>query len=205
MKILCINFNIVMYNCIKLYADKVNINENPKLIWDYLNDVYEMDKHTSIDARILSSLIALIKKNKSAKFAPIISPRAIVEEMKDNSNIDITNISFFHDLVNTKEEIEDWDKDNYTDLNWLGYLIYKNKVENCTWVKAPNSFPCENNIVDDVKILNIYDIDKLGNDYDIIYFNLSPHFVPYKYEYIFRLFCDFFSNDTEEENTNESK
>lgn len=206
MKILSIDFNIIMSSCIKLYADKININENPRLVWDYLNDVYEMDKHVYLDAKILSSLIALIKKNKSAKFAPITTPRAIVEEvLKENEKVDITNIDFFHNLITVEEEIKEWDEDNYNDLNWLGYLIYKDKIENCTWVKAVNSFPCENNIVNDVKIYNTFEIDKLEDDYDIIYFTLSPHYVPYKFEYIFRLFCDFFSDNIEIEDIKENK
>ena len=199
MKILSIDFNIIMSGCIKLYADKINTNEAPKLIWDYLNDVYEMDKYTNIDARILSAIVTLIKKNKSAKFTPIISPHAIVDEViKLNNPVDIINIDFFHDLVNEEKEIEEWKNDKFTDLNWLGYLIYKDKVENCTWIKAPNSFRCNNHIEDDVTIMNISDIKELDSDFDIIYFTLSPHFVPYKYEYIFKLICEIFAEEKEE-------
>lgn len=201
MKILHINFNIIMYNCIKLYADKVNISENPNVIWGYLNDTMEIDNHVCLDAKVLSAIIALIKKNKSAKFIPIVSPIAIVEDsLKQNDKIDITNIDFFHDLVTYEEEIKDWEKDKYNEMNWLGYLIYKDKVNSCEWIKAPNSFKCTNNIIDDVTISNIYELSELKDDYDIIYFNLCPHFVPPKYEYIFKLFCDFFKDDEEKEN-----
>ncbi len=198
MKILAIDFNIIMYNCIKLYADKVNINENSTLVWEMLQDEMEIKQHINVDAKVIKKIIALLKANQSAKIALLDNQSAIVKDINDEDKVEITNIDFFHDLLYSEKDIEKWKKDKYDDLNWLGYLLYKDKVEKCTWIKMPNSYRCTNNIENDVEIINFSNIDiNLMNDFDKIYFSFSPYYIPYEYKYLYDMIAEFIKEDEE--------
>lgn len=203
MKILSVDFNIVMHNYIKLYADKVDIKENPTLIWEMLENEMEIKQHLGIDAKVLKKIVALFKLNHCTHFYFLDNQKDIVNDInnlkKEYDEIELTNIDFFHDLIYTNEDIINWKKDKYDDSNWLGYLLYKDEIDKCQWIKMPNSYRCNNNVEDDVEIINFSNININDfSDFDIIYFSFSPCYVPYEYKYIYDIICDFLKEEDDE-------
>ena len=65
MKILCIDFNIIMSPCIRLYADKVMLNENATTLWGRLEDEMGINAYLSYDAKILLDIAKIVGKAKA--------------------------------------------------------------------------------------------------------------------------------------------
>lgn len=199
-KILSIDFDIIMYPCIKLYNDKVGGEANPTQLWEYLAAEHDIQEFICYDAKTLLMLATLIKTavDKGAKLHLITEHQEIVDQLKKDENYDeetftIHNIDFHHDIwyrpddKNLLVTFED-----YNCSNWLGLLYLHNKTEAIHWIKAANSamFGDPDYNASDIftSITNLNDfMDNTDFQFDDIYFCLSPQWVPYKFHHLYSL------------------
>lgn len=198
LKILSVDFDYIMYPCIKLYNTYVSESENQTFIWERLEQILEIDKYLCYDANALKTITEIILKNirKQAKFIPVKNHEEIVDILKKNKDysstkFDIVNIDFHHDMYYREEDIaEILDFGKYNCSDWLGYLYFTDKLKRCQWLKAPNSDFYDGKA--EIEILGKKDLDSIGNNFDIVFLCLSPQWVPYKYHHLYELLCSIF-------------
>lgn len=189
-KILSIDFDIIMYPCIKMYNDKVGGEANSTQLWQGLENDLDISNILSYDWITLKNIAQLIAKSKNVHF--IKEHQKVVDILKSTAGwsedtYELTNVDFHHDLWYRQSDlaaITDFDQYNCSD--WAGYLLLKNKLVNnhYTWLKAPNSdMPLQfDNIEYKLDLLKIRDFGSLlEQDFDEVFFCLSPQWVPYKY------------------------
>lgn len=191
--ILSIDFDIIMYPCINLYNDDVEGNDDPAILWEELEDEYNLENYDllSYDAKVLLELGKLIFENKDKPIYFIDSHEEIVDILKtqptyQDSKYNLYNVDFHHDLWYRPTDFKEiTDKDKYDCSDWLGYLYLTKKIASMTWLKAPNSsMPNIDTYGGDfnLNILKIRDFKKLHEiDFDEVFFCLSPQWVPRKY------------------------
>lgn len=193
-KILSIDFDIIMYSCIKLYNDKVGGGDNPTQLWQGLENDYNINNILTYDWNVVKQIAQLIKKAKSVHF--IQEHQEIVDILKqdwEEDTYELINIDFHHDLwYRPTDPATLADFDNYNCSNWVGYLLLKNKLVNntYTWLKAPNSDqPIKFDEIDlNFQMLSLRDLPSLlKEEFDEVFFCLSPQWVPYKYTKIYEL------------------
>lgn len=198
-KILSIDFDIIMYPCIKLYNNYVSGTANPTELWAGLNMDFNMDNFIRYDANVYHDLVMLILKNvrNGARLIPITEHQMIIDKLQaegtyDEDEFNLTNIDFHHDLwYSDRDKINAADFEEWACNNWLGYLYLKDKIKNMHWVKAPNSellAPADLEVFNTISGLS--SIKELGDDYTDIYFCLSPQWVPYQYHHLYNLIID---------------
>ena len=221
MKILSIDFDIIMYHCIKLYNNFSAGNANPTQLWQQLEDEYEISQHLNYDATVLNNILILMIKNvqNNAKFIPIKSHEELITYLENNqllneNECEVTNIDFHHDILYQEADLAQIKYFNKkTCANWVGYLNIHNYLKNITWVKAPNSdnytWIENDNIKDKLIIETLNNIINLDSNYDYIFFCESPQWVPYKYHHLYTLCCNVINTiqenslNLEEENSND--
>lgn len=211
MKILSIDFDIIMYPCIKLYNDKVGGDCNPTELWQMLEQQYELQNFVNYDAKYLLKLAEVIKTavDNGAKLVPITEHQEIVDylvktETYEEDKYDVVNIDFHHDIWYREEDKNSiLSFDQYNCSNWLGYLFLKEKTNSIKWACAGNSggFPTYTkddemvNIIDErVRLLEWN--DKV-NDVDYVFLCLSPQWVPYKFHHLYQLLIKLCSSKEE--------
>lgn len=223
-KVLSIDFDFIMYPCIKLYNDYCMGSENPTVVWDNIERRLEVDKFLSYDADALRNIVKVIKRNvkNGAKFIPIREHQELVPLLPEGETFHVLNIDFHHDICYGREsgnEVQNFDK--YNCSNWVAYLHHTKKLESYTWLRAYNSSPFNPDVYDftfpedyeflgtktmlpksvivpsakKYKELTLRDFDLVESDYDYIYFCLSPQWVPYKFEHLYDLIVDIFKED----------
>lgn len=196
MKILSIDFDAIMFPCIKLYNDYCTGSENSTQIWNRIDFERDIQQYLKYDANVYQDIVKFIFNTvqNGAKFIPIQEHQMIVDYLKNydllNETFNITNIDYHHDIMYHKDSLTLIDFDNYSCADWAGYLLYKNLNTQLTWVRCPgSSYPdpqlCsfENEII----IKNISEIKNLDPDYDFVFFCLSPQWVPYQYHHLYDL------------------
>lgn len=209
--ILSIDFDIIMYPCIKLYNDQVPGDENPTVLWNNLEERFDIDHFLTYDARLYIEIVKCVKEAvaNGAKLIQIEDHDKLVDWIKgfddefyndEENKYNITNIDFHHDLMYRKLDksaITRFDKYNCSD--WLGYLYLKKKAQSITWVKAPNSIPYCNDFgeIKDLEILPKSEIGILNktNKFDYVFLCLSPQWVPYKFKHLYDLIIELFKEE----------
>ena len=88
--ILSIDFDIVMYPCIKLYNDKVGGEDNPTRLWEFLEREHDIQEFINYDAKYLLALATLIKNtvHNGAKLHMITEHQEIVDHLKETGAFD---------------------------------------------------------------------------------------------------------------------
>ena len=203
MKILSIDFDIIMYPCIRLYNAEVGGDDNPTLAWERIEYTRDIAQHLNYDAKILNNILTLMMKNaqNGAIFVPIQEHQEIVTYLEKtvgiekNKDLQVTNIDFHHDIIYHDGDIVNTKYfGQSTCANWAGYLLMNDYANSVNWIKAPNSevlSPMLANLVDMTKITisPSHSIAELPYDYDYIFFCLSPQWVPYKFHHLYDLCC----------------
>ena len=190
-RILSVDFDIIMYPCIKLYNHLVGGEENATQQWQRLEDMLEIEKHLDYDGKLYVALMGVLRKlyTKDNLLIVIQEHQEIIDCLKqmpeyDNATYDIVNVDFHHDLgyaPNTTQQIVDFDE--YNCANWLGYLRERGLTDRLTWVAAPNSERPQNS---EIEIVPISRINALKHEeFDYIFLCNSPQWVPYKYQHLF--------------------
>ena len=199
MKILSIDFDAIMFPCIRLYNEYCYGNENATTIWRQLEFDRDINQYLSYDANVYKNIGKIIFKNikNGAKLIPIQEHQMLVDHLKKydllDLQFDITNIDYHHDIAYNRNSFVEMEFDNYTCADWAGYLMALNPETTLTWVRCPGSSPYNEDIKEFTNTITIKRIDEivdLDDDYDLIYFCLSPQWVPYVYHHLYDLLID---------------
>lgn len=188
MKILCIDLNIIMSPCIRLYMDRVHTEENPGVVWQNLERSMGIGAHLSYDAGVLLKLAILIKENRNARFiftehqkenVALIEERLCEEEVSS-----VTNIDFFCDAGDAKAR-SSFGFGVYNDDSWFGYLARNHQELDLCWMRATESSVSDSIIWENrMKIGLFSDAYKLSGDYDLVILSNSGQYVPYCYRHL---------------------
>lgn len=194
MKVLSIDFDLIMYPCIKLYNNLCRGNENATVLWQEIENQLNVDKFLCYDANVLIKIAKIIKNNvlHGAKLIPIEEHQQIVAYLPETEKIELLNIDFHHDILyNPDNLLEMADFGNYNCGNWVGYLFMQDRLSKYSWLKAPQSSLYNMEIKPfDHTILGLKDLDKVENNYDYVFFCFSPQWVPYKYRHLYDLILE---------------
>ena len=199
MKILSIDFDAIMFPCIRLYNEYCYGNENATTIWRQLEFDRDINQYLSYDANVYKNIGKIIFKNikNGAKLIPIQEHQMLVDHLKKydllDLQFDITNIDYHHDIAYNRNSFVEMEFDNYTCADWAGYLMTLNPETTLTWVRCPGSSPYNEDIKEFTNTITIKRIDEivdLDDDYDLIYFCLSPQWVPYVYHHLYDLLIE---------------
>lgn len=196
MKILSIDFNYIMYPCIKLYRKYCSDEDNAAINWDFVQNELEIENFLCYDGEVLKQLSSLIRRNQKndVPLYLITNHKEIVDSISKLTAdpIELTNIDWHHDISSDRNDVEDVSNfDKYDSYNWVGYLQSQGKLSKYVWIKARNSDICPPDILDRLQfsydIGNTRNISELPDDYDAIYLCFSPNLVPYKYKHLYEL------------------
>lgn len=201
-RILSIDFDLIMYPCIKLYNERVGGTDNPTQLWEFLDHEYDINEFICYDAKTLLELAILIKKavNNGAILHLITEHQEIVDKIKDKPGFDeeeffVYNVDFHHDIWYRPEDKNMLTMfDEYNCSNWLGYLYLQNKTKEIHWIKAANSAMFNDpdpefdphKIFTSVSSLSEF-LEETDYQFEEIYFCLSPQWVPYKFQHLYSL------------------
>jgi len=189
MRVLSIDFDIIMAPCINLYNDLSSEGENSSVNWEKILYERQLEKFLCYDSKILTDLFKLLKQ-QDCKFEFIESHADIVPFITEKC--DLTNIDFHHDIYYHFESTERFAEDKYNCANWVSYLGFKNLLETYHWIKAGNSqdFRGEFNIP--WQKSDVSKIATLGK-FDKVIICYSPNWVPYRYRHLYDLIKEVFS------------
>lgn len=189
MRVLSIDFDIIMSPCINLYNDMAGEGENSQVNWEKIFYSRDLEKFLCYDSNTLTNLFKLLKEQK-CKFEFIESHADIVPFITEKC--DLVNIDFHHDIWYNKESTEHYAEDKWSCANWVGYLGYKDLLNTYYWIKAGNSqqFVGEFNVPWEKD--NVDKIPFLGS-FDKVIICFSPNWVPYKYRHLYDLIKVVFS------------
>ncbi len=188
MKILTIDFDIIMNPCIDIY------NDSDLTADEYLNK-FNFLGHMAADLELYRELTNLIISFDSNKIHYIYSHNEIVEELQNITEpIDLYNIDYHHDIIynddiNWKSPLKD-----YNEGNWVKKLWDDKKIKSYTWLKDykssnPSSDSVEKKYLTNKHFVFSYNLDDL-KDCDEVYISLSPEWVPDYYVHLYDLWQD---------------
>lgn len=202
-KVLSIDFDYIMAPCIKLYNDLCAGSENPTVSWQIIEHERNIEPFLNYDAESLLQIARIIKANtkNGAKLINVRDHHDLINLLPYGKMIDLTNIDFHHDILyNVGSVIANiTDMAKYDCSNWVYYLYAEKVLKSYTWVKAPQSDLLGNGIdFMDYKILTRSDLSKIENNFDIVFFCLSPQWVPYKFHHLYDLIIELCREDTNE-------
>lgn len=197
MNILSVDFDIIMYPCIKLYNAEVGGNCNPTELWRYLEREKEIEPFVNYDANYLLKLAKVMRAavRQGAKLVPIQEHQEIVDFLRKQdafaaSTYNLWNIDFHHDIWYRDEDpaqITSFNK--YNCANWVGYLALNRKLNSYSWICAGNSEGQLNeeqrNIL--TNKIRLSDFELGDTKFDYVFFCLSPQWVPYKFHHLYHL------------------
>lgn len=194
-RVLILNFDCIMWSCIKLYEKYLSPNENPTVSWAMLEYELEIDKYLSYDAGVLKKIARILKANASAEVVPVDIPKEAVNELLiAETSLERLDIM---DIYSRSEHHGDLTDDDgfgqpYDDTDCIGYLMQTGITDNVRWLRAPNSAASPLEPLSFTKC----DIqqDEL-NMYDTIFFVRSPAIVPYKYQHLYDLLVEIFAKE----------
>ncbi len=189
MRVLSIDFDIIMSPCINLYNDKAGEGNNSQVNWEKILYERQLENFLCYDSTTLLNLFKLLKQQK-CKFEFIESHARIVPFITEKC--ELVNIDFHHDIYYQKESTEHFADDKYTCANWVSYLEYKNLLHKYTWVKSGNSQKFHGDFSVEYEQLDKSEIPNLGN-FDKVIICFSPNWVPYKYRHLYDLIKVVFS------------
>lgn len=210
--VISIDFNYIMYPCIKLYQDLSNEKENAMLTWDLITNYRGVSREfLQYDTRSYTKITKLIQTimydtNNRCKLIPIKDHSNICDQFinQEGITLDLVNIDFYHDIFYTKD-----DKNRiinfgtYDSKDWVGNLFLYNKIDSYVWIKAPNSNSfnfgllegtnIKFNYEDGIKTLDYFDILTDCSDiWDYIFVNFPEHQVPFEYKHLYDLIFELF-------------
>lgn len=193
MKILTIDFDILMHQDLKFY------NESTREGWFTLLQNPLMH-NLKLDTNLFSILtlyiteqIKKIKQNHVYFIKDHDKVNDIIKQLNIKEKIELFNLDFHHDLGYSPDP----SLESLNCGNWVYKLILENKINSYTWLntkdsKPPNILPnCKYNVIDIIK--NNYILREL-QDIDILIICLSPEWVPPYYQNLFYLWMDLTQN-----------
>lgn len=198
MRVLSIDFDAIMFPCIRLYNENCAGKESDTQIWNMLESRYDIQNFLSYDANLYKDIFKLVIKNiqDGATFVPIKEHDELITYLKDNNQImndmQVVNLDFHHDIMYHRESLSQiLDFDKWSCADWLGYLLLKNENNTGIWIRCPGSdgYHSESTGKDfDEKFIvkNLKDLpDILDEQFDIVFLCLSPQWVPHCYHHLY--------------------
>lgn len=201
MRILAVNFNVIMTPCIRLYDSLVDIKENPTILWDSFKNELEIDNHISYDASILELIANFLRDILNRDKIPLVCPTSTEDYIRfingwlpaDDTKLDIVNLDYTSGLIPTNspefQEVSDFDK--YNSRNWMTYLFSKDMVNSYEWYRCVNSkiIPPEdvNFEYKQSPLKSVMSIISNTDKFDYVLFCFDEHWVPYKYKHLYDL------------------
>ena len=209
-KILVIDFDYIMHDCIRLYDSYVPSKDTDPVNWDKLTEELGISEFLSYNARDLQALTHLMLKNKNASFYAVDSHTKIIDNISDKikrirdmddfllhvdderASIELVDIDYHYNLA--YEGIPEITEVN--DSNWAGYLLKSDMIDKYTWINTPTSNVDQGHINTFDDKVSVYDISMLTelaynddkyNDFSAIFFCRSENHVPYKYMHLYDL------------------
>lgn len=211
--ILTIDFDYIMWPCIKLYNDLCGGDQNPGESWERIEFERKINNHISYDAKTLKMIALIIKnamKNEKCTFYSIEEHQNLVKilNIEDSENdYNVVNVDFHHDIYYHDEDVARMSYfEDCSCANWLGYIHYIDKLKSYTWIEAPNSDPIPRDLDDELaEKISVKDSSALNDlktkltkgeiSFDYVVFCLSPQWVPYRYYHLFEIICDFVNKE----------
>lgn len=198
MKILSIDFDAIMFPCIRLYNEYSAGKESDTQIWNMLEDRFGIQDFLNYDANLYLNIANLVAKNvkNGATFIPIKEHDELVTYLKNNDllsqKLDVVNLDYHHDVMYHRESLQEIiDFDTWNCANWLGYILLKNEENTGVWVRCPGSSPyseesCGHSFEERYQVKNLKDMEEIqAEQFDLVFLCLSPQWVPYKYHHLY--------------------
>lgn len=192
MKILSIDFDIIMAPSIELYNERV-----PGMNWEELTTAFPLLAFCQADLTHYRRLIEYL-----IKIAPFVNKddihiafghQKILDSIPEDEDNVVINIDHHHDLGYGDNPL---DKEG-TCANWALTLFKHNKLKQYTWLHNTNfenfSDEVKDNYKDKILDYNLSDVEDLHESYgtpDIIFICLSPEWVPPEYRELFYSMLD---------------
>lgn len=203
MRILSIDFDAIMFPCIRLYNDSCAGQENDTRIWEQLEARYGIKDFLSYDANLYAQIAKVVAKNVKygAKFIPIQEHDELVTYLRDNNymqtDMNIVNLDYHHDIMYHRESISSiLDFDKWSCADWLGYLLLKNHNNVGTWIRCPGSDNYHpeysgQDFGERFSVKNLKDLDEIFEEpFDLVFLCLSPQWVPHQYHHLYDIIVD---------------
>lgn len=187
MKILSIDFDIIMAPSIQLYNDMV-----PMLSWDELlkNPQLILSQADLIHYKRLTILITQIISYLEKDSIIFIENHGLAYDfIKNNNNIDLINIDHHHDIGYPNSE-----EDKVTCANWIEFLNKEGKINSYIWLNNDTSIDCiiDTNLKYKNFLLKDYNLSDIGK-IDKLILCLSEPWIPPAYRNLFFLWRDLVS------------
>ena len=189
MRVLSIDFDIIMAPCINLYNDMAGEGQNSQINWEKILYERKLENFLCYDSKILTDLFSLLKQ-QDCKFEFIESHADIVPFITEKC--DLTNIDFHHDIYYQKESTEKFADNKWTCANWVSYLEYKGLLSSYYWIKSGKSQGFFGEFKTPFEKDNSDKIPYLGS-FDKVIICFSPNWVPYKFRHLYDLIKVVFS------------
>lgn len=195
MKILTIDFDIIMHPSIDLYNDSdLDVDE-------FLNK-FDFIGTLEADLFLYRELTQIVLNNKD-KITFIYDHHDIINYLKDiEEPIELHNIDYHHDLGygdDFKWHIP-LTEENYHEGNWVKYLYDIEKIKSYTWYKDyKSSDPVEEGqkFLTDKHFIHSLDVTHFTEDlqFDWVYVSLSSPWVPEYYTSLYHIWEDLTNNE----------
>lgn len=198
MKILSVDFDIIMAPDINLYNQFVPRNNLEEIIKSHpqLVGLRADLKHYQ---KLVNLLLYLSKGINYNDIYVAFSHENIGEFLKNENDLEVVNIDHHHDLGYDEKELFE----KCTCANWAYYFFKQNKIKSYTWLNNANSDiippPKQENCFSTEEFCDITElnyIEKFGKP-DKIFLCLSPEWVPEHYHPLFFLMLDLLNKQND--------
>lgn len=189
MKILTIDFDIIMHPCIDVY------NDSDLTADEYLNQ-FDFLGWMAADLELYKRLTNFIMSFKKDQIVFIYDHNDIVEEIKDiKEEIELINIDYHHDIgYDDTIWSKPLDESEYHEGNWVKYLWDTKKLKSYYWIKDYKSNDPPDEATKYLTKKSFYnsfsDNFEEFQDSNKIYVCYSPSWIPNYYSYLYDLWQD---------------
>lgn len=199
-KVLSIDMDYIMGNCIELYNDLAAGNRNEHDLWQMMEQMRNIEPHLQYDENKLAFIFDIFTKGvMDAKPENIMFARnhdcilnLLCTEEGKRYVYDVVNIDHHHDIFYSEQNYREVENFDFAFLNdWVWYLNKYNRLRTYTWVCNPTSKdfqkPDDNFIIDFIyQQTTDYQNPELFNcTYDYVFICCSPEWFPEKYKHLF--------------------
>lgn len=197
-RILHVDMNTIMSYSI----DSMGVDSDSGLSIDaFMKRVRETDydRNITYDAGLLLATAAIIWMNKEATFLDLTEPYELLQKIKielpEDVRLEVTNISYNHDLVEDPTFPSTFLQDKKVPLNkWATALLLSKNCDALHWVHSHNA--PEPKMTAMTNILHVSDKfhshyfgdygERRDKPYDIVAMSRSPRYLPFRYQHL----CD---------------
>ena len=190
-KVLTIDFDILMHQSINIYNDYDNDVNEFLLDFPFINQL-------PIDLELYENLTNFLLQIPKNKIVFIKDHDEIVKLTRNEGPFTLINLDHHHDLgygdnIRWNIPVKQVDVGN-----WVKKLWDLNRVNKYIWLKDNNSYDPPSRAqkyLTEKHFFNNYNFDNLL-DVDKVYIALSLDWIPYEYQSLYRIWEQFFKEDS---------